>query len=608
MQSFQTYLTILLMQRVYSRCLSSSSSAFLSSTRGKIFPTKTGGVIYSPLTFHHHHHHYHHGCIISNQVLRGLEQHSTLRSITSNNMRLFSTNSVNGEDIQNNSYESFFAPPDVTFSSIGVQSPILLNRLKSLGISRPSAVQASAYNAILDSEHDVVLGAETGSGKTLAYLLPLIDDILTQQSNGVKCPYYFARALILVPNKELVQQVVRMALPLCGGASSWVDTTFRGQNATTTEEAANVDPESLVRLAVLPGGISEPKDFPPFRFSRAFGGTEPTVDLLISTPAAVGPMGIKPRNMDFFADIQTLVVDEADMLLDGGYIRSLEQVLLGFRRTTKLSPTLGVKPTQHVWVAATLPDSGLRSVDAFLRRKFPNTTRVIQSNMHNARHSGLKGRTVWKEVESNKERTEEFVNLLKLPCSEGGLKDEKIMVFLNSVDDVIGVQGALEHAGFTSVCYHAKLSLEERAKNLDQFRKYNFANANVDGVNRNPKEAVSILICTDLGARGLDIPGVTVVVQLQFAGNVVAHLHRMGRCGRAGQRIGRGIVFYSSHQRELVSIVREAEHKQERMTLDGDVDDQEETTVKEGFSRRRGFTKKLKKQRRADRENLTEES
>jgi superfamily II DNA/RNA helicase len=367
MQSFQTYLTILLMQRVYSRCLSSSSSAFLSSTRGKIFPTKTGGVIYSPLTFHHHHHHYHHGCIISNQVLRGLEQHSTLRSITSNNMRLFSTNSVNGEDIQNNSYESFFAPPDVTFSSIGVQSPILLNRLKSLGISRPSAVQASAYNAILDSEHDVVLGAETGSGKTLAYLLPLIDDILTQQSNGVKCPYYFARALILVPNKELVQQVVRMALPLCGGASSWVDTTFRGQNATTTEEAANVDPESLVRLAVLPGGISEPKDFPPFRFSRAFGGTEPTVDLLISTPAAVGPMGIKPRNMDFFADIQTLVVDEADMLLDGGYIRSLEQVLLGFRRTTKLSPTLGVKPTQHVWVAATLPDSGLRSVDAFLR-------------------------------------------------------------------------------------------------------------------------------------------------------------------------------------------------------------------------------------------------
>jgi superfamily II DNA/RNA helicase len=71
----------------------------------------------------------------------------------------------------------FFAAPDVTFESIGVTSPILLQRLEKLGLSRPSSVQASAYAAIQQGT-DVTIGAETGSGKTLAYLLPLVDEIL----------------------------------------------------------------------------------------------------------------------------------------------------------------------------------------------------------------------------------------------------------------------------------------------------------------------------------------------------------------------------------------------------------------------------------------------
>jgi len=124
-------------------------------------------------------------------------------------------------------------------------------------------------------------------------------------------------------------------------------------------------------------------------------------------------------------------------------------------------------------------------------------------------------------------------------------------------------------------------------------------------------DAVPVLVCTDLAARGLDVPGVTAVVQLQFAGNVVAHLHRMGRCGRAGNRDGRGVIFYGQSERELVEVVREAEAQQERMTLEGDVMDEEETgedgakkkkggggSVRKAFSRKRGFTKKKKKERR----------
>lgn len=156
-------------------------------------------------------------------------------------------------------------------------------------------------------------------------------------------------------------------------------------------------------------------------------------------------------------------------------------------------------------------------------------------------------------------------------------------------------------AGIDNVPYHAKIKLQERAENLDRFRRYK-----ADGEHDN-NNAVSVLVCTDLASRGLDVPGVTAIVQLQFAGNVVAHLHRMGRCGRAGNRNGRGIVFYSEKERELVEVVRDAEFQQERMMLEGDVDEIEDDesgdtdsagSVRSAFSRKRGFTKKRKKLRR----------
>uniref|UniRef100_A0A7S0GC94 ATP-dependent RNA helicase n=2 Tax=Proboscia inermis TaxID=420281 RepID=A0A7S0GC94_9STRA len=151
-------------------------------------------------------------------------------------------------------------------------------------------------------------------------------------------------------------------------------------------------------------------------------------------------------------------------------------------------------------------------------------------------------------------------------------------------------------------------------ENLTLFRKFNVA----DGVSTTDNDQSSsaaqpVLVCTDLASRGLDIPGVTAIVQLQFATNVVIHLHRMGRCGRAGKKDGRGIIFYSSKEAGLVDVVREAENQQERMVLEGDVDDTDDKNsdtenvgnagkVKNAFSRRRGFNKKRKKIRRKEME------
>ena len=469
--------------------------------------------------------------------------------------------------------------------------------------------------------------------------------------------YDFARAIILVPNKELAHQAIRMAATICGGLSRCVvwGAEALGMDYNQLPMENDIPEEEIVRLALLPGGLSAPQDFPPFRFATSRSPNhvrQPPPDLLFATPANLGPLALSPKHIDLFSDISTLVVDEADMLLDGGYIRQLNNVLMGFRRADRLlekydsftfryksdgddggnaieqvheedkANNSEQKKTQHIFVAATLPDYGRRSVDAYLNRKFPNAISITMGGMHNARHYGLENesKTIWNELEENKERMKRLVDVLKLDRQEvsvdgQGLKEEKVMVFLNTAKDVDGATNGLQRAGINALPYHAKMSLEDRTSNLEKFRLYEapaYCNGTVER-KVNDKNTVPVLVCTDAASRGLDIPGVTAIIQLQFALNVVSHLHRMGRSGRAGNRNGRGIVFYGPKERELAEVVMEAEEKQLRLTLIQDVDElddsevencskidvmKEDGKVQKAFSRKRGFTKKRKNERR----------
>jgi superfamily II DNA/RNA helicase len=514
------------------------------------------------------------------------------------------------------STDDFFASKEMfpTFESIGIQNPILLERVSAYlnrgkgEDCRPSAVQAAAFTAI-NSGTDVTIGAETGSGKTLAYLLPLMDDILTRKqkaktdSNTMhRLGYVYARAIILVPNKELANQVLRMAMELSGGQASVV---WGSSGEQYNQIDDKVDGNEIIRLGILPGGLNVPEDYKPFRLSVS-DSNHPPLDLVITTPASLSPLALSPKNIELFADVSTLVIDEADMLFDGGYLKPLENVLMGFRRADRLDSSFGVQKTQHVLVAATLPDMGLKSVDAYVQKKFPYATRVTMKGMHNARHYGLKGQNVWIEDNFDDEmpkrrRMDQLINMFSPESSsDTSLIGEKVMIFLNSIDDVDSATAALSRNGIDAVSFHAKLSLEERTENLNRFRKYTAYSKD------NESDAVPILVCTDLAARGLDIPGVTSVVQLQFAGNVVTHLHRMGRCGRAGKRDGRGIIFYGGTESELVNVVRQAEKEQITMVLkSNEIEYNEEQTetggkVQNAFSRKRGFTKKRKKIARKD--------
>ena len=219
----------------------------------------------------------------------------------------------------------------------------------------------------------------------------------------------------------------------------------------------------------------------------------------------------------------------------------------------------------------------------------------------------------YEEMTPKKKRMEQLVKMLKSNQSSNDIGDaclagEKVIIFLNNVNDVDSATNALRRSGVEAVPFHAKMPIQERTENLNRFRKF-VAGQSID----DNSDAISVLVCTDLAARGLDIPGVTAVVQLQFAGNVVTHLHRMGRCGRAGNRDGRGVIFYGGVETELVRVIRDAEKQQQTMVLKGsDIEDVNEEVGESGkvqaaFSRKRGFTRKRKKLRRAAFDTIEDE-
>ncbi|GMH90040.1 hypothetical protein TL16_g11646 [Triparma laevis f. inornata] len=451
---------------------------------------------------------------------------------------------------------------------------MLQRGLKALSVETPTQFQSDAFQRIASiegsSKNDLVLSSETGSGKTLSYLLPIIQNILKKPTPSK----YKTSTIIVLPNKELSQQLLHVLSVLSG---TWESVVWGGSDETRQLFERYVTVPEIERrftVGVLPGGIKSITDFKPFRDALSRPPEDFTTDhcdILIATPSTLSPLILEISNLDLCLGVNTLVFDECDLLLDGGYLNNMRDILLGFRRKRKMREDWGVEGTQTVFCGATVPDYGKKSVDEFIKRSFPNAERIEGSNVHAALHSGL---TNIEWIEEDKDS-----NRLNAVCEMLTSENKKTLLFCNSGDAVDNVVDALESKGISALAYHAKLRGSERFENLQAFR-----------------EAGSpVLVATDAAARGLDIPGVERVIQLQWAGNVVAHLHRIGRVGRGGSK-GDAVVFYGSNEADLVQIIRDAEGQ--RLVVEGDVDGDDEGgggRVNEAFSRKRGFRKKKKK-------------
>lgn len=332
-------------------------------------------------------------------------------------------------------------------------------------------------------------------------------------------------------------------------------------------------------------------------------------DLLVATPASMrqkiqslGKHRRKEAEATFAARVRALVVDEADMMLTGGYRRDLEHLVGILRRHDQpeqvnvhrdawdsregddgfedgfeeeipehevgheeTSASIEAMPgRQYILVGATIPHRGKQSVAAMIKKNFPNAVWIHGPRLH-MQVERLEQR--WYET-----RIEERMELLKKILQEttGHPTGRRTLIFVNKSTSAAALATRLQDSGFHNVLqFHKDISLEERMTNLELFAK----------------QEGSIMVATDAASRGLDIPEVTHVIQADFAQSAVDYLHRIGRTARAGKE---GLVssLFMDVNKPLVETVRSA--------LEAGVE------VEAAFSRNRGFRKKVRKYGKVD--------
>ncbi|MBS1208070.1 MAG: box helicase [Proteobacteria bacterium] len=339
----------------------------------------------------------------------------------------------------------------MTFTELDLIEP-LLRALDVLGYVTPTPVQAQAIPAVL-AGHDIMAAAQTGTGKTAGFALPLLQrlaEATTPVANrGV-------RVLVLVPTRELAEQVF----------------------------------ESFCDYG----------HFLPLRYTAAYGGVglapqvtrlQRGVDVLVATPGRL--LDLHRQNAVRFDELHTLVLDEADRMLDLGFSRELEQVFAAL-------------PRQHqtLLFSATFSDA-IRAL----------STKLLQAPVRievSPRNSTVQGVKQWLVTCDKKRKTELFSHLLKKH------RWGQALIFVRTKHGVDALLETLLHQGFRADAIHGDKAQTERLRALNRFKT----------------GEVQLLVATDVAARGLDIDDLPLVVNFDLPVVAEDYVHRIGRTGRAG--------------------------------------------------------------------------
>src|SRR5215813_4946561 len=344
--------------------------------------------------------------------------------------------------------------PTLTFDDLGL-SPDTLRAVQESGYNSPTPIQAQAIPEVLKGR-DVLGIAQTGTGKTASFTLPMID-ILAAGRARARMP----RTLILEPTRELAAQV----------AESF-DKYGKYQKLTK---------------ALLIGGVS-------------FGDQDALlargVDVLIATPGRL--LDHFERGKLLLTGVQVMVVDEADRMLDMGFIPDIERIF-------KLTPFT----RQTLFFSATMPPEITRLTQAFLH----NPVRVEVAKPATAAAT-IDQRIV--PLPSGDPRTRRAA--LRAVLQSANVKNG--IIFCNRKTDVDVVAQSLKRHGFNASPIHGDLDQSLRTKTLDRFRS----------------GALKLLVASDVAARGLDIPAVSHVFNYEPPRHAEDYVHRIGRTGRAGRQ------------------------------------------------------------------------
>jgi ATP-dependent RNA helicase RhlE len=355
--------------------------------------------------------------------------------------------------------------PDMTTSFSNLQlAPALARAVAEMGYESMTPTQAQAMPVVLPGQ-DVRGAAQTGTGKTAAFSLPLL------QRSPARHP---VRALVLLPTRELADQVAQQIK----------------QYAVHTN----------LRSAVVFGGM----DMKPQTIELKKG-----VEVLVATPGRLLDH-IEAKNV-VLNQVEYVVLDEADRMLDIGFLPDLQRILshLPKTRTTLL-------------FSATFSTEIKRLAGSYLQN--PVTIEVARPNETAA--------TITQQFYSVS--VDDKYNALRHLIKANGMK--QAFVFCNSKLGCARLARSLERDGFRTSALHGDKSQDERLKALEGFKK----------------GEVDLLVCTDVAARGLDIKDVPAVFNFDIPFNAEDYVHRIGRTGRAGA-LGHAISFVSGSDQRLVT-------------------------------------------------------
>ncbi|MDD5586269.1 MAG: DEAD/DEAH box helicase [Alphaproteobacteria bacterium] len=341
-----------------------------------------------------------------------------------------------------------------TFTDLGL-SPGILNAIQDAGYSTPTPIQEQAIPYVLQMR-DVLGCAQTGTGKTAGFTLPMIEMLASGRARA-RMP----RSLILEPTRELATQVAE---------------SFRTYGKYYPQ----------LSMALLIGG--ENMDPQVKLLDRG-------VDVLIATPGRM--IDLFERGKILLSDIKIFVIDEADRMLDMGFIPDIEKI-------AGLLPPL----RQTLFFSATMPPEIRKLADRFLKNPKTVTVAPPASTADNVTQVLIDLPT------DNDWQKREALRIL--------LKRENVQnafIFCNRKRDVASLEKSLKRHGFNAGALHGDMDQSSRTATLDAFRN----------------NEITLLVCSDVAARGLDIADVSHVFNFDVPFHAEDYVHRIGRTARAGK-------------------------------------------------------------------------
>jgi superfamily II DNA/RNA helicase len=348
----------------------------------------------------------------------------------------------------------------VNFSELGLCQE-LSQAVADLGYTEPTPIQEKSIPYVLMGR-DILGSAQTGTGKTASFTLPMIE-ILASGRAKARLP----RSLILAPTRELAAQV-----------------------ADSFEKFSTYHKLSM---ALLIGGVS---------FADQNAALSKGVDVLIATPGRL--LDHFERGKVLLTDVKVLVIDEADRMLDMGFIPDVERIV-------GLLPPL----RQTLFFSATLSNDIKKLSD-----KFVSNPKVIEVAPPASTADTVAQHLVWTSPKGKRE------------ALRGLLRSEEVknaVIFCNRKRDISTLVTSLKQHDFSAVALHGDMTQSARLDALQKFK---------DG-------EVPLMIASDVAARGLDIAGLSHVFNFDVPGNAEDYVHRIGRTGRAGKS-GRAFTIAAS--------------------------------------------------------------